>query len=67
MPELTAATSLAEIVRDVPGSERALESFGLDYCCGGARTLADACRDRDLAPAAVLQRLQQVDPQPQPD
>jgi regulator of cell morphogenesis and NO signaling len=67
MSELTAATTLAEIVRAVPGSERALESFGLDYCCGGARTLADACRDCDLAPATVLEELQQLDPQPQPD
>lgn len=67
MPELSATTSLAEVVRAVPGSERTLESFGLDYCCGGGRTLADACRDLDLAPTTVLQQLVRLEPQPEPD
>lgn len=67
MPELSATTSLAEVVRAVPGSERTLESLGLDYCCGGGRTLADACRDLDLDPATVLHQLDRIDPQPQPD
>ena len=42
MPQVTTASSLADIVRAVPDSRRTLESFGLDYCCGGQRTLADA-------------------------
>ena len=67
MPELTAATPLAEVVRAVPGSERVLESFGLDYCCGGTRTLADASRDLGVAPAAVLDQLRRLRPEPEPD
>ena len=35
-PELT----LGELVNQVPGSARVLESYGLDYCCGGRRFAA---------------------------
>ena len=37
------ATTLAEIVTDHPDLARELERRSLDYCCGGHRTLADAC------------------------
>lgn len=67
MTSLTTSASLAELIRATPGSERTLESFGLDYCCGGARTLADACDDLDLDPATVLEAIQAVEPQPAPD
>ena len=58
MTSLTTSASLAELIRATPGSERTLESFGLDYCCGGSRTLADACDDLDLDPATVLEAIQ---------
>lgn len=66
MPALTATSSLAEIVRAAPGSERTLESFGLDYCCGGGRTLADACRDLELDPSTVLQQVNDREVEPEP-
>lgn len=66
MSALTAASSLAEIIRVVPGSERTLEAFGLDYCCGGSRSLAEACRDVDLEPATVLTQVSGRAPQPEP-
>lgn len=43
-PRLT----LGALVTDHPELARELERRGLDYCCGGARTLADACRDKGL-------------------
>jgi regulator of cell morphogenesis and NO signaling len=67
MTDLTAATSLTEIVRAVPGSQRTLESFGLDYCCGGDRSLADACRDVDVDPSTVLDRVQATDAEAPPE
>ena len=67
MSALTASTSLAEIIRAVPGSERTLESFGLDYCCGGARSLGDACHTLDLDPSTVLEAVQAIDSQPTPE
>lgn len=66
MSSLTSADSLAEIIRAVPGSERTLESLGLDYCCGGGRSLADACRSAGLDPTAVLEQVSQRVPDPEP-
>lgn len=39
--------SITNTVRDlavgIPGATRIFEQLGIDYCCGGGRTLADAC------------------------
>jgi len=35
--------SLGDIVNRAPGAARVLEGFALDYCCGGQRSLRDAC------------------------
>jgi regulator of cell morphogenesis and NO signaling len=37
------APTLAELVAANPATVRVFETFGLDYCCRGDRTLADAC------------------------
>lgn len=42
------ATTLGELVTARPDLAPALEELGLDYCCGGARSLADACREAGL-------------------
>ena len=67
MSTLTPSDSLADVIRAVPGSERTLEGFGLDYCCGGARTLAAACQDLGIDPTTVLDAIQAADAQPAPD
>ena len=35
--------TIGEIVTENAGSARIFESLGIDYCCGGQRTLRDAC------------------------
>ena len=45
--------TLAEIVTDNPAAARTLERVGLDYCCHGDRTLADACAAAGVDAAAV--------------
>jgi regulator of cell morphogenesis and NO signaling len=50
--------TLASIVRAHPEVVRELEQRGLDYCCHGDRTLAEACRAAGLEPATVLARLE---------
>lgn len=45
--------SLAELVLERPSATRVLARLGLDYCCGGRRSLAEACRERGLDPATV--------------
>lgn len=50
---------LADIVTDHPDLARELERRSLDYCCHGNRTLAEACDDVGLDPAAVADELAQ--------
>lgn len=45
--------SLAELVLERPASARVLARLGLDYCCGGRRSLAEACAEQNLDPATV--------------
>lgn len=45
--------TLAEIVNDHPDLARELERRSLDYCCGGRRTLAEACEEAGLDPTST--------------
>ena len=54
MPTITQRSTLGEIVTSDPSLARDLERRGLDYCCGGARTIAEACADQGLDVDAVL-------------
>jgi regulator of cell morphogenesis and NO signaling len=48
-------TTVRDLAAGVPGATRVFENFGIDYCCGGHRTLADACREASL-PVEDLRR-----------
>lgn len=54
---LTPTTSLAEIATANPSLRRELERLGLDYCCGGKRSLAEACHLQDLDPDVIVAAL----------
>ena len=58
---------LAEIVDLVPGAPRVLESFDLDYCCGGQRPLGDACDLAGIDVATVIEALDGLGDGPAPD
>ncbi|ULQ57978.1 iron-sulfur cluster repair di-iron protein [Flavihumibacter rivuli] len=51
---------LGRIVTDHPSTARVLEKYGLDYCCNGKRSLADACRQKGIAAADVSEELQEA-------
>jgi len=57
MAMITPTSRLADLVTADPSLARALERRGLDYCCGGTRTLEQACIDQDLDPDAVVEEL----------
>jgi regulator of cell morphogenesis and NO signaling len=38
------------------------EQFGIDFCCGGRRSLSDACRAASADPAAVVRALDALPP-----
>jgi regulator of cell morphogenesis and NO signaling len=48
---------VGRLVADRPSRARALERLGIDYCCGGRRTLAEASAARGLDVDAVLRML----------
>jgi len=50
--------SLGDIVNMAPRLAVRLERLDLDYCCGGATTLADACQANDLDPESVIVELE---------
>lgn len=55
---------LGEVVNLLPGSARVLESFGLDYCCGGRRPLSEACASKGLAVEEVRSALRRLGSEP---
>ena len=57
-------TALTQTVRDIalenPTSIRVFEEFGIDYCCGGRKPLAEACAARNLAVDDVIAALERA-------
>lgn len=62
MTKIDVSTTLAEAVDAFPQLAREFERRGLDYCCGGQRSLGDACTLAGLDPAATIAELAAVDP-----
>ncbi len=40
----TVTNTIKEMVIKMPGADMVFERFGIDYCCGGIRTLIEACQ-----------------------
>jgi regulator of cell morphogenesis and NO signaling len=49
--------TVGDIVTRQPGLSRVFERLGIDYCCGGKRSLKDACMQRSVDPQVVLTML----------
>ena len=47
------SSTVAELVVEHPSYARVFERVGIDYCCGGGATLAEACAKRGLDPATL--------------
>jgi regulator of cell morphogenesis and NO signaling len=45
---INATNTIRDLAVGIPGATRVFENFGIDYCCGGHRTLADACQTASL-------------------
>jgi regulator of cell morphogenesis and NO signaling len=50
--------TVGRIAAETPASIGVFEKFGIDYCCGGDRPFAEACRERGLAPEAVAAEIE---------
>ena len=57
MLKIDVSTTLAAAVDEFPQLAREFEQRGLDYCCGGQRTLGEACEQIGLDPVATVAEL----------
>jgi len=55
-------TKVGELVMARPETMRYFERLGIDYCCGGHRTLEEACSLANQAPADILKGLETLEP-----
>ena len=50
--------TVREIALENPASIRVFEAFGIDYCCGGRKPLAEACAAKNIALDTVITALE---------
>ena len=59
---MTATTqTVREIALEQPTAIRVFEQFGIDYCCGGRKPLAEACAAGNLEIDSVIAALEEVE------
>lgn len=54
---------IGELAVKIPGATRLFETLKIDYCCGGGKTLAEACADSRLDADEVMRRLDAIERQ----
>jgi regulator of cell morphogenesis and NO signaling len=52
-------TKVKDIALSNPAARQVLEDAGLDYCCGGGKSLHEACLHADVSPEEILSRLRE--------
>lgn len=55
--KLDSSNTVGEWVVDRPSRSRTFEQLGIDYCCGGKRPLAEACREKGLDASELIETL----------
>jgi regulator of cell morphogenesis and NO signaling len=58
--QIATQSTLKDLAIALPGSTRIFEKFGLDYCCGGAQSLAAACVKARVEPQSLLAELEKA-------
>ena len=59
--------TVAELVLEQPSRSRVFEELGVDYCCGGKRSLTDACEARGIALDHAVAALDATANEPSPE
>ncbi len=61
MATLTPQATVGQLVAERASRAKVFERFGIDYCCGGKISVADACARHGVDPVAVLAALEALD------
>ncbi len=56
----TPQTTVRDIALEQPASIRVFEKFGIDYCCGGRKPLAEACKEHMIELNTVLKAIEEA-------
>lgn len=59
---LTPEKTVGEIAAEYPAASQVFEKHHIDYCCGGKRSLTDACRVAGTAAEEILKELAEQTP-----
>lgn len=62
---LEADKPIGQLAVENPASTAVFEQLGIDYCCGGQKSLSEACKDKGLNVQAVLESIRAAAPHPQ--
>ena len=58
MQTFTTTKTIREIALEAPETKRVFEEFKIDYCCGGRKSLNDACLASGVDPKLVASRIE---------
>src|SRR5262245_12819470 len=50
--------TVGELVAERPGRSRVFQTFGIDFCCQGTKTLREACDRKKISAATVVEQLE---------
>jgi regulator of cell morphogenesis and NO signaling len=57
---LDTTRTVRELATEIPGATRTFEKLGIDYCCGGSKSLRDACLHAQVSLDDVARALEQA-------
>lgn len=60
MSSIHVQDTVGQLVARRPALSRVFEKVGVDYCCGGKRTLDEVCREKGLDPQAFAAALEEL-------
>jgi regulator of cell morphogenesis and NO signaling len=52
---------IGEIVSQNFQTAKVFESFGVDFCCGGKKTISDACSEKSIDPYILINELEKIE------
>jgi regulator of cell morphogenesis and NO signaling len=64
---ITANQTVAQIAAGSLGAVRVFQNHGIDFCCGGQRSIQDVCRERGLDSDGLIDELEQAIASPAAD